>query len=275
MQHLLGFLARSCAVTLALFAILAAGCSDDETSPPPPTGTIIIAPADGLEAPWTLSGPDGSTSNGTGASELDDRAVGVYTIVWGAVGAWTAPPAEVLDLVEGGAITFVGAYVLASADAAMQTFRSAYSQRDLDVYQVVLSHDYQWIPQDGEIYSYDVEIEVANKMFNAVPGEANLIIADIAVDQLDPQGIWQPTPEDDPNFGDYEGSQYRIYIVDIKFALQGLYLIYRVQGPVLFFVLDEGTEDEANYRLLGMVDATFGNKATENHSWTRVKQVFR
>jgi len=274
MQHLLGFLTRSCTVTLVLFAILAAGCSDDETSPPPPTGTIIIAPADGLDAPWTLSGPDGYTSSGIGASELADRAVGVYTIVWGAVGAWTAPPAEVLDLVDGGAITFTGAYVLASADAAMQTFRSVYSQRDLDVYQVVLSRDYKWIPQDGEIYNYDIEIEVANKMFNALPGEPNVIIADIAVDQLDPQGIWQSTPENDPNFGDYDGSLYRNYIVDIKFALQGQNLIYRVQGPVLFYLLDEGTEDEANFRLLGMVDATYGNKATENHSWTGVKQLF-
>ena len=146
-----------------------------------------------------------------------------------------------------------------SPDAAIQSFRQIYSQRDLDAYRELLSRDYKWIPQDGEIYNYDVEIEVATKMFTNLPGETNVIISDIAVDQLDPQGVWQPTPDNDPNFGGFTDSQYRNYIVDIKFSLQGQNLIYRVQGPVLYYVMAEDVDGETCYKILGMVDATYGN----------------
>jgi hypothetical protein len=47
--------------------------------------------------------------------------------------------------------------------------------------------------------------------------------------------------------------------VDIKFSIQGQNLILRVQGPVLYYVLDEGADGESDFRILGMVDATYGS----------------
>ncbi|HOX25656.1 MAG TPA: hypothetical protein PLL30_11195 [Candidatus Krumholzibacteria bacterium] len=146
----------------------------------------------------------------------------------------------------------------AAPDTAMLRFQQIYSARNLDAYGELLSREYKWIPQEGEIYTYDVEIEVARKMFNALPGEGGVSISDISVDLLQPQGIWQPTPEDDPNFGGFPGSQYRNYIVDIKFQISGQNLVYRVQGPVLYYVMAEDVDGETCYKILGMVDATFG-----------------
>ena len=69
------------------------------------------------------------------------------------------------------------------------------------------------------------------------------------------------------------GSMYRAYIADFKFPLIGENLILVVQGPVIFYVEDLGAGDP-DFRLIGIVDQTFGNKATESHSWTDVRALF-
>lgn len=146
-----------------------------------------------------------------------------------------------------------------SPDEAMAAFKTAYEGRSLDCYRELLSESYLFIPQDDQAsYGYDIEIDIARKMFEGLEGENGFVIQDITIDLLDPQGVWTETPANDPNFGGLADSQYRNYIVDIKFAISGQNLILRVEGPVLYYVTNEGTEDEPDFKILGMVDATLG-----------------
>jgi hypothetical protein len=145
-----------------------------------------------------------------------------------------------------------------SPDEAMQVFRTVYAGRSLECYRELLSEEYLFIDQAGGFDNYDEEIRIANKMFNGLEGENNFIISDITIDRLEPQGVWTQTPENDPNFGGFPQSQYRNYLVDFKFSISGQNLILRVQGPVLYYVLDEGG-DSPDFKILGMVDATYGN----------------
>jgi len=39
-------------------------------------------------------------------------------------------------------------------------------------------------------------------------------------------------------------------------------------------VIDEAANESADSRLFGMVDATYGSKRTENHSWSGVRNLF-
>lgn len=146
-----------------------------------------------------------------------------------------------------------------SPDAVMQLFRTVYAARNLDAYREILSRDYLWIPQgDEEILTYDGEIAVADRMFNGLAGNNNYIISNITIDLLQPQGTWQPTPSNEPNFGGFPNSQYRSYLIDFSFSISGMNLVLRVQGPVVYFVMSETVDDKTCFRILGMVDATFG-----------------
>ena len=60
----------------------------DEMAP----GTIRVnAAPDSLEAPWTLTGPDGFVREGKGDEVLADLPPGSYVITWGAAPGWTTP----------------------------------------------------------------------------------------------------------------------------------------------------------------------------------------
>jgi hypothetical protein len=145
-------------------------------------------------------------------------------------------------------------------DALIELFRTVYAARNLDAYREILSEDYLFIPlPPDEPYNYDIEIQIAERMFNGLEGNNSTIISTISVDQLDAQGTWQPTPENDPNFGQaqHEGapaSFKRNYLIDIKFSVSGQDLILRVQGSVNFYVTDEG----GCYKILGLEDLTVG-----------------
>jgi hypothetical protein len=145
-----------------------------------------------------------------------------------------------------------------SADEVIQIFREVYAGRDLDCYRELLSEEYLFIAQDGSQDNYDEEIAIADRMFNELAGDGNIVISDITIDLLRPEGVWTQTPANDPNFGGFPESQYRQYTVDFSFHISGQNLRYRVQGPVLYFVQDEG-EGSPDFKLLGMVDSTYGN----------------
>lgn len=156
---------------------------------------------------------------------------------------------------------------------AMAIFRELYAARNLDCYRKLLSNDFLFVDQDGGFDDYDDEIRIVDQMFNGLEGDNQIIISDISIDRLEPQGVWSLTPANDPHFAGFPESWYRAYLIDLKFFISGQNLILRVQGPVLFYVLDEG-DTSNDVRLLGIVDATFGKKATENHSWSSVRGLF-
>ena len=55
-------------------------------------GTIAVQPSPaGIEAPWTLRGPDGIVQKGVGKGRLSDMPQGAYRLVWGNVAGWQSP----------------------------------------------------------------------------------------------------------------------------------------------------------------------------------------
>jgi hypothetical protein len=78
-----------------------------------PLGNIVIDPApDNIDAPWTITGPQGSIDIGSGDDILADRIVGEYTIAWGSVSGWAKiqPFMTTQTLCREGLITFTVEY---------------------------------------------------------------------------------------------------------------------------------------------------------------------
>ncbi len=75
-------------------------------------GQIIIDTSpDSLQAPWTLTGPDGFTQSGNGDLTFNDMDPGTYSISWGEVDGFAAPLDETKELAEDEGIVFLGQYV--------------------------------------------------------------------------------------------------------------------------------------------------------------------
>jgi len=72
---------------------------------------VIDAEPDGVEAPWTLTGPDLAVS-GNGDYNINLWAVGDYTVTWGDLPVWQTPAnnPETQAVAEDGIITFTGTY---------------------------------------------------------------------------------------------------------------------------------------------------------------------
>ena len=72
----------------------------------------VDAEPEGLDASWTLDGPNGFLQTRTNDATMPVFSPGDYTITWGDVVGWTspAPVQETLTLVEDGEITFSGIY---------------------------------------------------------------------------------------------------------------------------------------------------------------------
>jgi hypothetical protein len=170
----------------------------------------------------------------------------------------------------------------------VQRLRTVYAARDLDAYDDLLAADFLWLPQGGpDAYERDEELAVTGRMFTGAEGVGGMRISQIVIDQFQPQGVWVDTPAEDTHFGGHAGCQHRTHVVDIEFHIQGMNLLLRVQGPVLCYALPEGEGEQTRWRLLGIADATFGSllaadasgvfagHATENHSWTGVREAFR
>jgi len=79
----------------------------------PLSGTLGVSPMpSGLGAPWHLEGPGGYTRDGVDYIINLYLPIGDYTITWGDMAGWTAPPSETLTLPQHESITFRGVYAL-------------------------------------------------------------------------------------------------------------------------------------------------------------------
>lgn len=77
-------------------------------------GTITVNPdPDSLNAPWTLTGPNGYNHSGTGDETVTGLEPGKYILNWGDVGGWITPTPdpETKNLPSGSSITFAGTYL--------------------------------------------------------------------------------------------------------------------------------------------------------------------
>ena len=141
-------------------------------------------------------------------------------------------------------------------DQALNIFKEVYSDWNLDCYRELLSPDYIFVNLDGNYTNYDNEIAISEKMFNGLAGRDGVIISDISVVQLDPTDTWEDTVPSDPDFGGFPDSKYQAYDIEIRFTISGQNLVYLVKGPVVYYVTNEGSDSDPDYKLLGMRDQT-------------------
>lgn len=85
------------------------------------TGVIDIEPTPaGIDAPWTLEGPQG-TQSGVGALRIDDAPVGSYSIAWGGVDGYVAPAPDARNVNQGQTVVFEGEYAEQGSTVATLT----------------------------------------------------------------------------------------------------------------------------------------------------------
>ncbi len=230
-----------------------------------------------IEPTWTLTGPDGYETTGHGDFIVVNLDPGEYTVAWGDLAGWDTPEAASGTLDAGSTVSLAGMYLVtpaATADEAIQLFRDTYSGRQLERYRLLLDDEFLFIAQDGGVDDYEVEVAIANKIFNGLEGDNGIAISNITIQYFEPLSVWEPTAVNDPNFGAYPDSQHRAYNVYLRFWVSGQNLILQAQGPVIFYVRNVAGGGNSEFEILGIVDQTYGNKATEDHSWTNLRALF-
>jgi uncharacterized protein (TIGR02145 family) len=154
-------------------------CDPDDDGIPecdPNSPMAIIDPSpDLLEAPWSLTGPEGFSASGNGDDTLISLEVGEYTITWGDVFAWVTPPDSTHILASEDTVTFSGIYVEAGPgtiviDPAPDSLNAAWSltgpegyladgngddtlaELDPGDYTITWGYVFEWIkPQDSTL----------------------------------------------------------------------------------------------------------------------------
>jgi len=176
-------------------------------------------------------------------------------------------------------------------DRLVDNFLFTYQAMDIDLYRDdILSENYIFLLQaetveefelQDNIYEYDDELAIAQKMFSGQPDQNGVVLSTIEIQSLQPQGGWYDVPANDPYFGGYPGARFRNYNILSYFNAQSGWFRYEVQGNVLFYVTSEEVMHDGvltpQYRLLGQLDQTsfwLNGKATESTTWSDVKAMF-
>jgi hypothetical protein len=241
-----------------------------------PLGVIAVdVDPDVVAVEWLISGPDDFT--GVGSAVLEDVIPGHYEMTWPSLPLYDTPPPEEASVSGGDTTTFRAEYTLTvpdNPDAVASLFKEIQELRSLPAYESLLGTHYLFIPQnDVSAYAAATELSITSKIFNGVAGSNGFVVSGISVVAMEPQGVWEDTPANDPNFGGFSASLYRTYEIQVDYSIAGQNLVLRVQGPIIFYVHPEGGANA--YSLLGVQDLTFGAKSAENATWTSVKEIYR
>ncbi len=91
---------------------IAAGRRHSLAIGPPVSGSRVVIETgpDMLNVPWTLTGPDGFVTAGTGDRTIGVSLAGNYTLAWGNVASYQKPATQTRALSTAGSITFSGTY---------------------------------------------------------------------------------------------------------------------------------------------------------------------
>ena len=268
-------------VVAVVFAVaLLPACGDDGPGGLYPAGAIRVTTSpEFLPADWQLVGPDGFEFDGRGHELLESVVPGRYTITWSDVPLQSTPPPETRQVAAGETVSFHGDYRLVGpdhGDELMDWFRQAHDERSFQVYRLLVDEDFRFIPQGGaEPWGRDTELDIMLKIFSEAAGDGGVVVADVAIERIEALGTWNQTPPDDPEFGAFtDDSMYRDYDLEMRVAMAGLGLVYRIEGPTRFYVIPREENGLERWRLLGLIDHTLGGKTTELMSWTQLRLMF-
>jgi uncharacterized protein (TIGR02145 family) len=113
------------------------------------SGTIVIDPTpDSINAPWSITGPDGYTSSGNGDDTLTNLEIGDYTISWGIVPDWIRPANLRYTLAWGETANIDGNYMEAPDSTGTVT------DYDDNVYQTIKIGDQWWMCENLKVTHY-------------------------------------------------------------------------------------------------------------------------
>ncbi|MEZ4389425.1 MAG: hypothetical protein R3D98_17930 [Candidatus Krumholzibacteriia bacterium] len=157
-----------------------------------------------------------------------------------------------------------------TGDMLMTYFRDYYAGCDLEHLGLILHDGFRFIAQDGTEYDRDQALTIHGLICDGAAGDGGIAFESIWVEFLNPLGIWADVPDTDPSFGSVAGALHRPYNVFISFKVDGQALIFQAIGEAVFYAVPV----DGVYELLGVVDATNGNKATEAHSWSSIWALF-
>jgi len=179
-------------------------------------------------------------------------------------------------------------------DRAMQHFKEAYGQRDIDDYSDILHDDYKFFFQEHDITTLGLtsdhflridEIDVSTNMFSGEPinnpgGVINPIpsISDIEISLLEREGTWGPSYH--PNLVNAQRALFRIEFSITRAGARSI----SITGRQEFYVADRGAVQPdgtvlPDFRVVGQVDMSDmnknGSKPSACTSWGALKILYR
>ncbi|MBU0742908.1 hypothetical protein KKA85_09130 [bacterium] len=149
-----------------------------------------------------------------------------------------------------------------TADKLMENFERAYSEMNINEYEIILHEDYKFIFIDNvEIWYRQQDITSTTNMFAGNPGQNpdNTFregVQSIEINTLIRQTPWEDIPANDP---DFPNSERALFLVNIKFILEGGLNTITVSSDQEFFVKSEEVDQgdgttRTRYYLYGQRD---------------------
>ena len=201
--------------------------------------------------------------------------------------AFTVGENEVTEIV--GTYTLISLPFPGSPSQLMTNFQFIYEEMFFARYRDILHPDFKTVlqqetidqfPDVGEFLELDEELRIHERMFsgqdltgpngNRVPG-----VIDISFAKFQPEWDWQVSPADDP----IPNALFAPYDVELLFNRGQDNSQISVKGQIRFYVtskdsLHEGTTKQY-YQMVGQVDLTDIQNATEVKAWGSAKAIYR
>jgi hypothetical protein len=161
--------------------------------------------------------------------------------------------------------------VPATPDELVAAVLAAHDARDPQRYAKLVHDGYLFLRSDGGVYERAVDLSILTKMMVGRAGQDGTVIASMATELFGPLGVWSDVTASDPYFSEVPGAVSRAYEARFRYGIDGSDATLEVTGLVILYAAPIGD----GYRLLGLVDMTYGAKdRSEAIDWTGVRARF-